>query len=92
MKHKKAIIALIIITLVLVLLIVEVTPEIQRVDDMQEKIAERKAEIRSEKVGSFNTYEQIHGKLPTLEDCETVNSGSPPEIRDKCMIVWQMNP
>ncbi len=92
MKHTKAIIASIIISLVFVLLIVEIAPEIQRVSDKQAEIKERNAEIRAEKVSSLNEYEQKIGKLPTLEDCEMVNSGSPPEMRDKCQAVWRMIP
>jgi len=92
MKHGKSIAGSIIIGVILIFLIIEVSPEIQRVSDNNAKIEERNAEIRAEKVGSFNTYEQTHGKLPTLEDCENVNSGSRPEMRDKCQRVWEMAP
>ena len=69
---------------------VEVLPEIKRVNDLQDKIEKRNAEIRLEKVSANNPYEEAYGKLPTLERCESVNGSSPIEMREKCLIVFKM--
>jgi len=53
MKHTKAISGSIIIALVLVLLIVEVGPEMQRVSSQQAAIEERNTEIRQQQVASM---------------------------------------
>ena len=56
--------------------VMEIAPEIKRIKDLQEKRA------------NAPTYQERLDAM-TLEDCESVSSGSPPEVRDRCIQIWR---
>lgn len=73
---SKKIYGLLIVVVFIVIWVGVILPEIIRVQDLQEKRA------------NAPTYQDALDAM-TLEDCESVSSGSPPAVRDRCQQIWR---
>lgn len=73
--------------------LVELGSEAKRISNNNAKIEERNKEMRELKNSSWSPFEKEYGiKLPSLKDCENVNSGSSPTFKEACKEVWKYNP
>ncbi len=94
---KKKVIAKICIVSIILLgvgsLVVELGSEAKRISENNAKIEERNKEIRSLKNSSWSVFEKEYGiKLPSLQDCEDVNSKSTSTLKEACKEVWKYQP
>jgi len=93
---KKTIVKLCVVSIILLgvgYLLFEIGSEVKRVSDQQAKIEERNKEIRDLKNSSWSPFEKEYGiKLPTLEQCENLSSGSTSALKEGCEEVFKYTP